>query len=89
MRYLLFLALVIAAQAQAIENKKTFDPADPSIWQEQPQLRDVPEDEQPCRIFQASVCPEAYDSQTDIERDKQRRHDKRYNNQVEKYGSSQ
>lgn len=45
MRYLLFLALVIAAQTQAIENKKTFDPADPSIWHEQPQLRDVPEDE--------------------------------------------
>lgn len=89
MKYLLFLVLVMAAQAQAVESKKAFDPSDPAIWHEKPgrvDPRDVPEDEQPCRIFQASVCPDAYDSQTDIQREKQRRHDKWLNNQAEKNG---
>jgi len=86
MKYLLVLVVAMVTQVYAMNNERTFDPSDPTIWHERPSVQNREEIDESCKMFQPSACPEAYDSQSDTQREKRRRDDKWRNNQIDKLG---
>lgn len=88
MKYLMLIALLFIEHAQSAEKDHTFNPADPTIWQEKPPSAAVQAQEQHkalCATFPSAECPNAAGNQSDIEREKQRREDKRRLNDRENH----
>lgn len=88
MKYLFLLVLASASQVLAADKSQDFNPADPSIWQEKPPSAAVQAQEQHkalCATFPSAECPNAAGNQSDIEREKQRREDKRRSNDQENH----
>jgi hypothetical protein len=85
MKYPMLLALLFIGHAQSAEKNQSFNPADPTVWQEKEPSAEARAQEQHkslCAAFPSSECPNAAGNQSDIEREKQRREDKRrYNDQ--------
>lgn len=80
----IFFCLSAVAPALAFDKSNDFDPADPSIWQEQPPELTAEQSQKRCEFFQSSVCPEAGSNLSDIEREKRRREDKRRYQEIDK-----
>lgn len=76
------LLLVLASGAQALE-PQTFDPRDPSIWQEKP-ANPLAQSSSPCEVFTSSVCPGWEDEKSDIQRERERREQQRLQNEYER-----
>ena len=65
-----FLAAVPAATAES-----KFDPRDPSIWHEKsdnPLAQEIP-----CEVFSSAVCPAWEDEKSDLQRERERREQRR------------
>lgn len=54
------------------------DLSNPQIWQDAPAPLTEKEREEQCRVFQYSACPYAQDTQSDIQREAQRREQNRH-----------
>lgn len=80
----LSLIVVVPAFANPVETSKP-DLHDPQIWQTSPEPLSAQEKEEQCRVFQTSACPYAQDTQSDIQREAQRREQSRYDN-IQKEG---
>jgi hypothetical protein len=76
------LLLALASDAQALE-PQTFDPRDPSIWQEKP-ANPLAQSSSPCEVFTSSVCPGWEDEKSDIQRERERREQQRLQNEYER-----
>lgn len=76
------LLLAFASGAQALE-PQTFDPRDPSIWEEKP-TNPLAQSSPPCEVFTSSVCPGWEDEKSDIQRERERREQQRLQNEFER-----
>ncbi|WBM70796.1 hypothetical protein OH773_00560 [Buttiauxella sp. WJP83] len=82
MKYLFLLLLACGHQVFAVDKPHDFNPADPGIWQEKPKpdvVREKEQQDELCQTFPNAACPTKGDNQTDIQREQQRREDKRRN----------
>ena len=76
------LLLAFASGVQALE-PQTFDPRDPSIWEEKP-ANPLAQSSSPCEVFTSSVCPGWEDEKSDIQRERERREQQRLQNEFER-----
>ena len=76
------LLLAFASGVQALE-PQTFDPRDPSIWEEKP-ANPLAQSSSPCEVFTSSVCPGWEDEKSDIQRERERREQQRLQNEYER-----
>lgn len=76
------LLLAFASGVQALE-PRTFDPRDPSIWEEKP-ANPLAQSSSPCEVFTSSVCPGWEDEKPDIQRERERREQQRLQNEFER-----
>lgn len=76
------LLLAFASGVQAQE-PQTFDPRDPSIWEEKP-ANPLAQSSSPCEVFTSSVCPGWEDEKSDIQRERERREQQRLQNEFER-----
>lgn len=76
------LLLAFASGVQALE-PQTFDPRDPSIWEEKP-ANPLAQSSSPCEVFTSSVCPSWEDEKSDIQRERERREQQRLQNEFER-----
>ncbi|AHY10877.1 hypothetical protein CFNIH1_04890 [Citrobacter freundii CFNIH1] len=76
------LLLAFASGVQALE-PQTFDPRDPSIWEEKPN-NPLAQSSSPCEVFTSSVCPGWEDEKSDIQRERERREQQRLQNEFER-----
>ncbi|MEG1420306.1 MAG: hypothetical protein RSA95_12990 [Citrobacter sp.] len=76
----LFLALSFNVQAS---EPQTFDPRDPSIWEEKP-ANPLTQSNSPCEVFTSSVCPSWEDEKSDLQRERERREQQRLQNEYER-----
>lgn len=76
------LSLAFASGVQALE-PQTFDPRDPSIWEEKP-ANPLAQSSSPCEVFTSSVCPGWEDEKSDIQRERERREQQRLQNEFER-----
>lgn len=76
------LLLALAPGAQALE-PQTFDPRDPSIWEEKP-ANPLAQSSSPCEVFTSSVCPGWEDEKSDLQRERERRERERLQNEYER-----
>lgn len=76
------LLLALAPGAQALE-PQTFDPRDPSIWEEKP-ANPLAQSSSPCEVFTSSVCPGWEDEKSDLQRERERRERQRLQNEYER-----
>ncbi|HFS5791969.1 TPA: hypothetical protein ACH1J3_001473 [Citrobacter werkmanii] len=76
------LLLAFASGVQALE-PQTFDPRDPSIWEEKP-ANPLAQSSLPCEVFTSSVCPGWEDEKSDIQRERERREQQRLQNEFER-----
>lgn len=76
------LLLALVPGAQALE-PQTFDPRDPSIWEEKP-ANPLAQSSSPCEVFTSSVCPGWEDEKSDLQRERERRERQRLQNEYER-----
>jgi len=76
------LLLAFASGVQALE-PQTFDPRDPSIWEEKP-ANPLAQSSSPCEVFTSSVCPGWEDEKSDIQRERERGEQQRLQNEFER-----
>lgn len=76
------LLLAFASGVQALE-PQTFDPRDPSIWEEKP-ANPLAQSSSPCEVFTSSVCPGWEDEKSDIQREREWREQQRLQNEFER-----
>ncbi|HHN8542247.1 hypothetical protein KDV70_04665 [Citrobacter cronae] len=76
------LLLAFASGVQALE-PQTFDPRDPSIWEEKP-ANPLAQSSSPCEVFTSSVCPGWENEKSDIQRERERREQQRLQNEFER-----
>ncbi|MES3501513.1 hypothetical protein QDQ38_20070 [Citrobacter portucalensis] len=62
---------------------QTFDPRDPTIWEEKPD-NPLAQSDSPCEVFTSSVCPGWEDDKSDIQRERERREQQRLQNEYER-----
>lgn len=74
---LLLIALPLSGRAET-----KIDPRDPSIWHEKsenPLTQEVP-----CEVFSSAVCPSYDDEKSDVQRERERREERRMRAQYER-----
>ena len=59
-----------------------FDPRHPSIWEEKPD-NSLAQSSSPCEVFTTSVCAVWEDEKSDIQRERERREQRRWQNGYE------
>lgn len=82
MKYLFLLVLASGTLVFAAGEPHYSKFSDPGIWQEKPKpdvVREKEQQDELCQTFPNAACPTKGDNQTDIQREQQRREDKRRN----------
>lgn len=81
-RYAMCTVLLLApALSHALPQQ--IDPRDPTIWQVK--TEPASKDDDPCHVFSNVVCPAYEDEKSDLQRQKERREQRRLQTQYEKY----
>ncbi|MBN4835585.1 hypothetical protein [Enterobacter hormaechei] len=70
------IAILFTLTAFAALAEDKIDPRDPAIWQDD--KKSPPVHEVPCEVFSSSVCPAYEDEKSNIQRERERREDRRW-----------